>query len=253
MASAPEIKVKSVKKAADVLNCFIDKQPIGVTEISEKLGLYKSNVHSILSTLAAVDYVTKDEATDKYYLGPGIVRLNRSIGNRFSLANVAAKYMRNLSAEEREVVYLTAPLKDQIFYIDVALPEETSYGHVSSVRNSMDYIHSTASGKGMLAYMPQSYVDNILSQPLPAMTESTITDPDELRRELDDIRKRGYSIDNMETSVGISCVAVPIISFDGTVKASISISGPSPRFSPERIVALAAKLTEIARKIAREM
>ena len=55
----PEIKVKSVKKALDVLNCFIKKQPLGVTEISEMLGLYKSNVYDILTTLTAMEYLTQ--------------------------------------------------------------------------------------------------------------------------------------------------------------------------------------------------
>lgn len=53
MANDPEINVKTLKKAIDVLNCFLIKQPLGVTEISEMLGLYKSNVHNILSTFAA--------------------------------------------------------------------------------------------------------------------------------------------------------------------------------------------------------
>ena len=54
-----EVKVKSLQKALDVLGCFVEKQPLGVTEISEKLGLYKSNVHNILMTFKAMDISSK--------------------------------------------------------------------------------------------------------------------------------------------------------------------------------------------------
>ena len=79
----PEIKVRSVKKALDVLNCFIKKQPLGVTEISEMLGLYKSNVYDILTTLTAMEYLTQVKETGKYELGIGIARLGAAVGDRF--------------------------------------------------------------------------------------------------------------------------------------------------------------------------
>lgn len=63
-----KIKVKSLKKALEILNCFEEKQPLGVTELSERMGLYKSNVHNILSTFEAMGYVEKDKDTGKYYL-----------------------------------------------------------------------------------------------------------------------------------------------------------------------------------------
>lgn len=68
MAEGAEVKIKSLKKMMDVLNCFIEKQPLGVTEISEKLGLYKSNVHNILSTMVSMDYLEQDKISGKYYL-----------------------------------------------------------------------------------------------------------------------------------------------------------------------------------------
>ncbi len=57
MSEDKEIKVKSLQKALEILGCFVEKQPLGVTEISEKLGLYKSNVHNILMTFKAMDYL----------------------------------------------------------------------------------------------------------------------------------------------------------------------------------------------------
>ncbi len=57
MKDEKDVKVKSLQKALEVLNCFIDKQPLGITEISQQLGLYKSNVHNILVTFKNMGYL----------------------------------------------------------------------------------------------------------------------------------------------------------------------------------------------------
>lgn len=75
-------KVKSLQKALEVLDCFREKQPLGVTEISEKLGLYKSNVHNILMTFKAMDYLEQDEESGKFVLGTAIFGLVRHVRRR---------------------------------------------------------------------------------------------------------------------------------------------------------------------------
>ena len=83
-----EIKVKSLKKALDVLNCFLVKPTWGVTEISDRLGLYKSNVYDILTTLKAMDYLEKDEETERYKLGMQVFALSRAMEETFSIINL---------------------------------------------------------------------------------------------------------------------------------------------------------------------
>ena len=244
MADNTEIKVKSIKKTIDVLNCFIEKQPLGVTEISEKLGLYKSNVHGILSTLTALDYLSKDEETGKYYLGVGILRLSQALGDRYSFQKVAAAHMQALSNQVGEIVYLSVPFKDQVYYLDAAFPSDGAPYLIGSVRSTTDYMHCTSCGKAMLAYMPKEYLEQYLAKPLEAPTPNTITDPSALLKELQRIRERGYATDNMEAMIGISCVAVPIRDGKGEALGALSISGPSPRFTQERIQQLASLLKE---------
>lgn len=249
MSDNSEVKVKSIKKTIDILNCFTEKQPLGVTEISEKLGLYKSNVHSILTTLTAMEYLSKDEATGKYYLGLGILRLGRAIGDRYSFHRVAALHMQTLSDAVGEIVYLTVPIRDQVYYLDAAFPTVGAPYLLGSVTNTTENMHYTSSGKAMLAYMPEDFLEAYLSKPLTASTRNTITDPDMLRAEIMRIRDLGYATDNMEEMVGISCVAVPILGRRGDVLGALSISGPSPRFSEERIKELAVTLKEHVRAI----
>ena len=117
-----KIKNKSLEKAIRVLNCFIEKQPLGITEISEKLGLYKSNVYDILSTLTALEFAVKDEESNKYYLGIGALRLGRAAAQRYSFQEIAAPHIRQIAKEAGEICYLTIPNGYEVYYLDAAIP-----------------------------------------------------------------------------------------------------------------------------------
>ena len=242
MTQPPEVKNKSLKKALTILNCFIEKQPLGVSEIAERLGLGKSNVHDILSTFAAMDYLEKEEATGKYQLGIGLLRLCNAIGDRYSFQAVASDHIWEIAAQVGEIVYLTVPVKDRICYLDVAFPMQTSAHMAASARNMTDSMYSTGCGKAMLAHLPEHTIEEYLRLPREALTPNTITDEGALREELRRIRERGYATDNMENLVGISCVAVPLLSRSGVVLGALSISGPAPRFTPEQVTRHAALL-----------
>ena len=234
-ADEGEIKVKSLKKAIDVLNCFIEVQSLGVTEISERLGLYKSNVHDILSTFQAMNYVTQSKSTGKYYLGPQILRLNNALSERYSFLKVASSAIHSISKETGEVVYLTSQVDRCVYYLDVACPANTRMPLFNLRSSTSDYLHCTSSGKTMLAFMSQEARETYLRQPLERMTEYSITDVDELRQQLEEIRVRGYAVDRNENTLGVSCVGAPVLAMDGCSIGAISISGPSSVFTEERV------------------
>lgn len=243
-----EVKIKSIKKTIDVLNCFADKQPLGVTEISEQLGTYKSNVHRILSSLTTLDYLEQDSETGKYYLGPGVLNLSRAVGQRFGFRDVATKYGRQLADEVGEIVRLTVPVRREVYYLDVLCPASGRY-YTGNLRALTDPMHCTSSGKAMMANMPESFLEDYFSAPVDAFTEYTITNIDSMRTELQKIRDRGYAIDDMENAIGVTCVGVPILSHNHNVVGAMSISGISQSFSDERIKHLAACLKKYAWKI----
>ena len=248
MPNEMEIKVKTLKKALDVLNCFTTKQPLGVTEISEMLGLYKSNVYNILATFTAMGYLAKDEISDKYYLGEKIVLLNRAVGDRYNLRSVARSRMEAIANEAREKVFLTIPIDRNAYYLDVVFP--ANFGHrMSSILRYTEPLHCTSAGKAILAFSTEQFVDEYLRQPLVSATEYTITDPEELRRELEIIRERGYATDNREAEIGISCVGAPILSSNRTVLGAVSISGVCTSFTEENV----SRFAGILKKNIRDM
>jgi DNA-binding IclR family transcriptional regulator len=102
--------------------------------------------------------------------------------------------------------------------------------------------HCTAGGKVLLALLPPEVVEPVLSAPLTAYTENTITSAARLREELESVRQQGYGLDNEEFEEGIRAVAVPIRDIEGDVVAQMSILGPTSRLTPERIPELAQAL-----------
>lgn len=229
-----EVKVKSLQKALEVLGCFVEKQPLGVTEISEKLGLYKSNVHNILMTFKAMDYLEQDPESGKFRLGMAVFELSRALRENLDIRNIALPFMQKIADESGEVVYLTIPRGDEVIYLEAAYPE-TQRLSGSFVIGERAKMYCTSVGKAILSKLPEEEMEELISGPLEPLTEYTITDPDALREEIRKTRERGYGLDNMELMFGIKCIGIALMNHKGQVEAGLSISGPSLRMSEEKL------------------
>ena len=243
-----EVNVKSLQKALEILNCFINKPRLGVTEISEMLDLNKSNVHNILSTFKSMNYLEKDEESGKYSLGIGVFELCQSAGDRFSIRNIVMPFMQEIADTTGEMVYLAVPHEDEVIYLEAIYPVE-SFNLMRVILGERARMFCTGIGKAMMAYLPDGIREEYITRDLPAYTENTITDKDKLREELQKTKLRGYAVDNMEHEFGVKCVAMPIFNRRGNIEAAISVSGPSLRFSTERIEEIAAVMNTYVKKI----
>jgi DNA-binding IclR family transcriptional regulator len=114
-------------------------------------------------------------------------------------------------------------------------------------------MHCSASGKVFLAFLPDAERDRLLSQPLKAHTANTVISASELRRQLAEVQKRGYAVDNGELEVQVRAIAAPIRNRDGEIIAAMSMPCPTSRMTPERIAELAAALLEAAAEISARM
>ena len=103
-----EPKVKSLVKAMRVLECFQQKSELGITEISQQLGLYKSNVHDILSTLEQLGYVDQVERNGRYRLGYKILELSHAFTSSMGFRRTVYPHMKRLAMDTGETVYLGA-------------------------------------------------------------------------------------------------------------------------------------------------
>ena len=92
-----------------------------------------------------------------------------------------------------------------------------------------------AAGKVQFAYMTEEELENYLPKEMKRFTPNTITDPDELKKQLRQIAEQGYAIDNEELDVGVRCVGAPIRDYTRRIIGAVSISGPSMRFTEDRV------------------
>ena len=244
-----EIKVKSLHKALEILNCFVGKDSLGVTEISERFGLCKSNVHNILYTFRQMGYLEQNEATGKYRLGMQIFVLCKGLSDSFPIARIALPYMQELSDRAGERVYLGIPCGWEVFYLDSTYPYQ-SPNLIRRVLGMKTPMHCTGLGKAILSNMPEEQRNQFLeTQKLTAFTDATITGKEELRRELKSTRLRGYAIDHMEHEFGIKCIALPIFDKARNIYASMSVSGLASHFTEEKMREWAAWGREYVEKI----
>lgn len=225
--------VKPVYNAIRILEVLGREEGLGVTRISQLLELPKSSVHDILSTLHNEGLVEKDCERNHYSLGLKLFELGNMARANLELRRIATPFLRALNEDLDETVHLTILDGWEVLYIECF--ESTKQLRTYSVIGVRAPLHCTAVGKAILSFFTEKQVSEMIkAMGLPRFTENTITDRQRLDRELAEIRKRGFAVDNAEHEEGVRCVGAPIHNHEAQVVASISVSGPSQRMTSER-------------------
>lgn len=241
--------VEAVARAFDILEAFRDSEELTLTEISRRVGLNTSRVFRLLHTLVECGYVERSHDGARYSLG--VKLFERAACVRRDLRQISLPFMHQLLEKFNETVNLGILKNGEILYIEML--ESSQPFRMAAAVGSRSPVHSTALGKAIVAYLPESDLrDLIAPKRLLKLTERTIVDPEKLKRELQSVRWRGYAIDNEETEPGAACIGAPV--FDSSAKpiAAISLSGPAGRIlgNQEGIVkALLPVCNEISRRL----
>lgn len=244
--------VRAIERALQILSAFDDEHPErGVSDIAELMGLHKATTHRIIMTLVNCGYLERTADGDKYRLGLKLASTGLSVVQRLDFRREALPYMRQLAEKFKENCDLGVLDQGEVFGVEV-VPSNQAVMIASRVGFRMP-VHCAASGKVFLAFLPDSERDRLLSQPLKAHTGKTITSASELRRQLAEVQKNGYAIDDEELEVGVRAIAAPIRNRDGEVVAAMSIPGPTSRMTEERVAELAAALLEASAAISAHM
>jgi len=232
---------QSVARASDILLSFISCDEVGITELSQRLNLAKSTVHSLLQTLKEKGLIGQNPENSRYRLGVGAFQLGMRWLRGRDTRTVARPYMQQLSEELGEIVHLSILAGDQALLAERIAPS-ASFIAVPSTGWTMP-LHATASGKILLAYSPKETASRIIrGKELTRYTTTTITDPDELEKILGKVYHLGYALDEEESLSGIMCIAAPIRDHSNDVVASLSICGPDDHFPCERRPELIARV-----------
>jgi DNA-binding IclR family transcriptional regulator len=222
--------LQSVSRAMRALELIAHAGELGVTDLGRGLGVHKATASRLAATLAAGGLIERDPATDRYRLGFGLIRLVGAAMASIDLVRMAHPILEELAERTHETVNIGVLSGNGVVYVD-----QVSSAHLVASTNWVGRrtpLHGSSSGKVFLAHMPEPERQQILARPLEALTPRTVTDPARLRRQLEEIRVRGYATIQDELEEGLSAVAAPVRRSDGVVTAALSVSGPSFRVRP---------------------
>lgn len=241
-----EYLVQSVDRALDILESF-DYQTgvLGVTELAQKLHLPKNNVFRLLATLEVRGYIEQDKKTASYRLGMKPFELANVFLHHLGFRRQARPIIEGLASRCNETAYLAVLDGSEVIY--VLVQDTRQMVRVVSFPGRRLPVYCTAAGKAQLAYESADRLDSILQpQPMRALTEHTITDPQAFQDHLREVARLGFAVDDEEYESGVRCIAAPVRDYSRKVVASIGLSGPVFRFPFERIDRELAPLVKAA-------
>ncbi|MGY4711554.1 IclR family transcriptional regulator [Mycolicibacterium sp. CBM1] len=225
--------MRSVRTALQVLEAVSDLQPVGLTELSRKMGLPKTTVHRGLTSLADAGWLENDPVDPtRWIVGMRAFTVGSTVGNRGGLRTRALPFMNELAAQVQETVHLMVAEADSVVLVErIDSPHPVRAFAALGARAPL---HASSNGKAILAHLPADDVAAYVRHGLTAVTEHTITDVAQLDSQLKRIRDQGYAVADEELQAGVTSVAAPVLSPEGRPVASLSISAPSSRM-PKRL------------------
>lgn len=222
--------VKSDETLLSIIEYLHRVDGAGVTEIANQLDLAKSTVYDHLVTMCEYGFTVKHGTV--YRLGLQFFNYGQYVRNQSEVYEATKPVVDRLVEVTGEMVWLIGHENGRMMYLyghagDTDINENTLIG-------SWAYMHCNSGGKAILAHLSETEVDHVIDRHgLPARTENTTTDPDELRAELEQIRERGFSLNLGEDLEGIHAISVPLL-FDERVQGALAIAGPAHRLTRER-------------------
>jgi len=253
--SSDKATILSVERAVILLRKMSEETtPIGVREMARIVGYSPSTVQKLLNSLEVQGLVRQDPDTEGYELGLGIFRLGASVLHQLDVHKVARPRLQELMEQTNESSYLALLTPNLKWYVFVDKVESTHLLRWTADLGAWRPMNCTAEGKAMLAHLPDDHLDYLESEGLLRdSTPSSITDPEELRKELEKVKERGWAYSDEEFAEGVRAVAGPVFNYSGKVLGAVSVVGPTLRLTDDRIDDLSKIVNEKSKVISEEL
>jgi len=234
----------------NILNLFSEsRQELSISEIGKALDLGLSTTYRLLSTLKYKNYIEQNPLNLKYKLGYSFLdKVFLVSHNEADIVKKSMPYLENLRDFTKESVSLAVLDGANIVYIAKADSYELLRTNIEIGKKFP--AHKTALGKVLLAHLSLKKFNRLFDK-----DKLVVSNPcfdlniSEFKQYLEKVREEGIAFDDEEATPGIRCIAAPIRDIDGEVSIAISISGPTLRFTLEKIDLWKRELVKVARKI----
>lgn len=251
-AEKANYQLESVDRMVSVLKALEMAPEQSLDQVARQADLNESTALRYLLSLTHYELVERDAVSGRFRLGLSLFRLGtKSVAHRDTVTS-SLSVMERLLAEFGESVNLAVRQQGQVVLLRVL--ESATPTRKGAHPGESDPWHATALGKAMLAYMSEEDVLEILrASPLHSYTPNTFTSEEEVLRDLQRTRVRGFALDDEESVEGLRCVAVAIRDHDGVARFALSVSGPKSRMPYQRLEEIGAAMIPGAGEVSRAL
>jgi DNA-binding IclR family transcriptional regulator len=244
--------IQSVDRAARILKALGTSPRLGVTELSDRLGIAKATVYGLLRALERQELVGQDPESGKYRLGAAMLQLGSSFLDNHELRARSLLWAGSLAARSGEAVRVGVLNGDTVLIVHHVFRPDDSV-QILEVGASIPW-HACALGKAIAAYLAPPQRTALLAGDLHPLTGRTLSDPARLRTELESVAGLGLATEDQEAIVGEAEIAAPAFDHRGAPAGAISVVGPVERLMPDGPdPALVVAVREAARGLSRDM
>jgi DNA-binding IclR family transcriptional regulator len=226
--------------------------PLRFVDLLRDTGMPKATLHRLLGALLAHRLIALDPRDQTYLVGLRTLEMAQRSWERMDVRSAASDDILWLGEKTGDTVHLAVLDDTEVVYIDKV--ESRQHIRMFSAVGKRGPLHCTGVGKAMLAFLEDGRRRELVERlPMKKFTVNTFTARAAFLRHLDEIRTRGYARDLEEHELGIRCAAAPIFDHRGDVVASVSVTAPSFRLTPERLDKIAPSVVQAARSITRKL
>lgn len=244
--------MKTLEKSLKVLSIFLNgKEEMTLSEIAAIAGVNKATTNRIVLTLVKNGYLHQREKRGKYSLGTIYMKFNKVLTRNIHIREAAFPYIEELNKKVSESIILTSWNKNwgTLMGVYQRIAVSTSALKVFPNEGSAMPLHSTCSGKIVLADMSDIELQKYFSGEVAKYTANTIVDIELMRKQILSIREEGIALDDEELDLGVRGIAARIDDFEGNLVGTISVVAPAIRFSLHKIKELAPEVVRCASQI----
>ncbi|WP_338900492.1 IclR family transcriptional regulator [Streptomyces sp. TG1A-60] len=227
--------MKSVTRSLRILEAVAQHQPVTVGELTKLFGLPKSTVQRSLVTLAEAGWLRANRRdTTRWEIGARVLAVRPAALQGSSLFAAAREPMVRLRDAVNETIHLSVPDALQCMVVVDRVDCDHAVRTFHTIGDTSP-LHATATGRAVLAHLPKQDVEELIEQVRERFSDTTPTDPENLRAEIKQIRTDGYSVNRNQYRPGVCAIAAPVLDGDGTPLATVAMSMPDSRFDEDRL------------------
>jgi IclR family acetate operon transcriptional repressor len=248
--SPSRYRVGSVARALRILDLVAEGPSEGITlsELARSLGISKSATYALVRTLTDFDFLRTVDPGPRYLLGMALVRLGDDATRSVPLGQICEPVLTEMVRETGLTCRAAVAAEGHpVFVSRVHAQGAIRFNTPLGIR---ELPHATSAGKAILAMLPADVVERVLEDSgMPVRTSRTITSLEDLVRDLEVTRRRGYAIDDEEDAEGVFCIGAPFFDHGGRVAGALSATGIKLDLPAHRIEELGRRVRAGANEV----